>query len=73
MGRSGGRCSRTSGPIWPEGAGRPGTHLLRGPVPPRPNAPAPTGWHQTLSAVRKVVAIMSMAVFPAGTGPVWVK
>jgi hypothetical protein len=31
------------------------------------------GRHHSLSAVRKVVAIMSMAAFPAGTGPVWVK
>jgi hypothetical protein len=51
----------------------PDTLLLPGHVPPQPNSPAPTGWHQTLSAVRKVVAIMSMAAFPAGTGPVWVK
>jgi hypothetical protein len=73
MGRSGGRCSRTSGPIWPEEAGRQDTRLLRGPVSPQPNSPASTGWHQTLSAVRKVVAITSMAAFPAGTGPMWVK
>ncbi|MDG9713901.1 class I SAM-dependent methyltransferase [Streptomyces sp. DH10] len=38
--------------------------------PARPNS---LGRHQTPSAVRKVVAIMSMAAFPAGTGPVWVK
>jgi hypothetical protein len=36
-------------------------------------SPDSAGWHQTLSAVRKVVAIMSMAASPAGTGPVWVK
>ncbi|GGT84311.1 hypothetical protein GCM10010256_50530 [Streptomyces coeruleorubidus] len=58
---------------WPEEAGRPDTLLFRGPVPPQPVSPARTGWHQALSAVRKVVAIRSMAAFPAGTGPVWVK
>jgi hypothetical protein len=58
---------------WPEEAGRPDTLLLRGPIPAQPKSPASAGRHQTLSAVRKAVAIMSMAAFPAGTGPVWVK
>lgn len=57
----------------PEKAARPDTLLLRGPLPPQPNSPASAGWHQTLRAVRKVVAIMSMAAFPSGTGPAWVK